>query len=220
MLKASTLELTKEFHLDEVPQWHARYNIAPMQAAPIIQSVAPRKLLVSQWGLLPHWTKDTKIAHQLINARAETIEKKAVFRELISTHRCIVPADGFYEWRREGRMRLPHFVHKPEGLLSMAGLWSRWRSPDGLDVDTFTIITTAANDDMKELHERMPVFFDAEARALWLSDTKDEAALKQLLVAPKAKQLVLTPVSTHVNSVQVDDEKCLEPPATTQLRLL
>jgi putative SOS response-associated peptidase YedK len=102
----------------------------------------------------------------------------------------------------------------------MAGLWSRWRSGDGVEVDTFTIITTAANDDVRELHDRMPIFFTAEQRALWLSDTKDEAALSQLLVAPAAKQLVLTPVSTHVNSVQVDDERCLEPPATTQLRLL
>lgn len=221
VLKASTLELSREFHLDEVPQWSARYNIAPMQAAPIIQSSAPRRLLIAQWGLLPHWTKDVKIAHQLINARSETIEKKAVFRELISTHRCIVPADGFYEWHREGKQRLPHFIHLPDSkLLSLAGLWSRWRSPDGLDVDTFTIITAAANDDMKELHARMPIFFDPEQRALWLSDTRDEAAVKELLKPPPAKQLMLTAVSTHVNSVAVDDERCLEPPATVQLRLL
>lgn len=221
VLKASTFEMQKHFHLDEVPQWTARYNIAPMQAAPIIQSIAPRKLLVAQWGLLPHWTKDVKIAHQLINARSETIDTKAAFRELLSTHRCIVPADGFYEWHREGKQRLPHFIHRRDSaLLSMAGLWSRWRSPDGLDVETFTIITAAANDDMKELHERMPIFFTDEQRALWLSDTRDEAAVKGLLKAPLAKQLTLTAVSTHVNSVQVDDERCLEPPATVQLRLL
>ena len=221
VLKASTFEMQKHFHLDEVPQWHARYNIAPMQAAPIIQSVTPRRLSLAQWGLLPHWTKDVKLAHQLINARAETIDRKAVFHELLPTHRCIVPADGFYEWHREGRQRLPHFVHRADAsLLSLAGLWSRWRSPDGLDVETFTIITAAANGDMKALHERMPIFFTDEQRALWLSDTRDEAALKQLLQPPAARQLVLQAVSTHVNSVQVDDERCLEAPATVQLRLL
>src|SRR5262245_58341548 len=109
VLKASTLELQKHFQLEEVPQWHARFNIAPMQAAPIIHSTAPRRLQVAQWGLLPPWTKDVKIAHQLINARSETITTKPAFRGLIGTHRCIVPADGFYEWHREGKQRLPHY---------------------------------------------------------------------------------------------------------------
>jgi putative SOS response-associated peptidase YedK len=221
VLKASKVELSKQFHLDEVPQWSARYNIAPLQAAPIIHSAAPKRLVLAQWGLLPHWAKDPKIAHTLINARAETIEQKSVFRELVGTHRCVVPADGFYEWRHEGRQRLPHFVHRTDGaLLAMAGLWSRWRSPDGLDVDTFTIITTAANSDVKELHERMPVLLSGEGLGLWLSDTKDHRAVEALLVTPPGKQLLLTPVSSHVNSVNVDDPRCLEPPTTIQLRLL
>lgn len=221
VLKASTLDLKREFHLEEVPPLHARYNIAPLQAAPIIQAVQPKRLMLAQWGLLHAWAKDAKLAHQLINARAETLTEKNAFKDLLGTHRCLVPADGFYEWRHEGKQRLPHFIHPREAkLLAMAGLWSRWRSPDGLDVDTFTIITTAANDDVRTLHERMPIFLDGEARALWASDTHDLKALSALLVPPAAGQLVLTPVGTHVNSVSVDDERCLEAPATVQLSLL
>ena len=108
VLKASALDLQRQFHLDEVPQLTARYNIAPLQAAPIILDAAPRKLVVAQWGLLPRWAKSTKIAHQLINARAETLKDKAAFKELLAGHRCLVPCDGFYEWRKEGAQRLPH----------------------------------------------------------------------------------------------------------------
>lgn len=221
VLRASALDLQRQFNLDEVPQLHARYNIAPLQAAPIIHSAQPRHLVVAQWGLLPKWAKDAKLAHQLINARAETLDEKNAFKDLLDAHRCLVPADGFYEWRHEGKQRLPHFIHRRDGvLLAMAGLWSRWRSPDGLDVDTFTIITTAANDDVRTLHERMPVFLDEAQRGVWMSDTHDHAALRQVLVAPQAGQLVLDAVGTHVNSVAVDDERCLEPPTTVQLRLL
>jgi putative SOS response-associated peptidase YedK len=222
VLKASTLDLKREFHLDEVPALHARYNIAPLQAAPVILDHAPRKLVLAQWGLLPRWAKDARLAHQLINARAETLESKPAFRDLLGTHRCLVPCDGFYEWRHEGPQRLPHFVHDAGGhLLAMAGLWSRWRSPDGLDLDTFTIITTRANAALRSLHERMPVFLDAEARERWLSGpTSDLAALEALLVPWHGSPLEITPVSQHVNSVTVDDERCLEPPSTVQLRLL
>lgn len=220
VLKASALDLQREFHLDEVPSTTARFNIAPMQAAPIILDAAPRKLSIAQWGLLPRWAKDSKVAHQLINLRAETLDTK--FKDLLSTHRCLVPCDGFYEWRREGRVRQPHFIHRPDGhLLAMAGLWNRWRSHEGLEVDTFTVITTRASAELQSLHDRMPVFLDEEGRHRWLSGpTKDLAALEQLLTPWHASPLAITEVSTHVNSVQVDDERCLEPPATVQLRLL
>ena len=222
VLKASALDLQREFRLDEVPSLAARYNIAPMQAAPIITDAAPKKLTIAQWGLLPHWAKNTKIAHQMINARSETLRIKGAFKELLTTHRCLIPADGFYEWRHEGRSRLPHFVHRPDGrLLAMAGMWSRWRSPDGLDLDTFVIITTGANTELQSLHDRMPVFLDDEGRQRWLSgSTRDFAALEALLKPWHASPLEVTEVSQHVNSVQVDDAACLAPPATHQLRLL
>jgi putative SOS response-associated peptidase YedK len=220
VLKASTLDLQKQFGLDEVPSFSARYNIAPMQAAPIILDAAPRKLVIAQWGLLPRWAKDPKVAHSLINLRSETLDTK--FKELLSTHRCVIPCDGFYEWRHEGKSRLPHFIHRPDGhLLAMAGLWNRWRSPEGLELDTFTVITTAANAQLKSLHDRMPVFLDEEGRQRWLTGpTKDLASLEALLKPWHASPLELTRVSTHVNSVKVDDPQCLEPPATEQLQLL
>lgn len=222
VLKASALDLQRQFGLDEVPQLHARYNIAPLQAAPVILDSAPKKLVLAQWGLLPHWAKDAKVAHQLINARAETIKEKPAFRELLAAHRCIVPADGFYEWRHEGKQRLPHFVHDEKNeLLAMAGLWNRWRSPDGLEFDTFTIITTTANGDLQSLHDRMPVILDAEDRGRWLSGpSTDLAALESLLRPWHGSKLEYVQVSQHVNAVGVDDERCLAPPTTVQLRLL
>lgn len=222
VLKASALELQKTFHLDEVPQLTARYNIAPLQAAPVILDAAPRKLTVAQWGLLPRWAKDPRLAHQLINARAETLKEKPAFKELLGDHRCLVPCDGFYEWRHEGPRRVPHFIHDAgDQVLAMAGLWNRWRSPDGLDVDTFTIITTQATGQLQSLHERMPVFLDAEGRERWLSGaTTDLPALEALLRPWHGAALAIDEVGAHVNSVAVDDERCLAPPTTVQLRLL
>ena len=218
VLKASALDLQREFHLDEVPQVTARYNIAPLQAAPVILDAAPRKLTLAQWGLLPRWARSAKSAHQLINARSETLKDKAAFKELLGTQRCLVPCDGFYEWRHEGPQRLPHFVHRPDGhLLAMAGLWNRWRSPDGLEVDTFTVITTRASAQLQSLHERMPVFLDTQGQRRWL--THDLAPLDDLL-HPWGGALEVTQVSQHVNSVSVDDQRCLEPPSSVQLRLL
>ncbi len=220
VLKASALDLKQQFHLDEVPPLHARYNIAPMQAAPIILAAAPRKLVMAQWGLLPHWAKDEKAAHHLINTRAESLKEKPAFHALLAKHRCVVPADGFYEWRHEGTRRLPHFVHAPGNqLMAMAGLWSRWRSPEGLEIDTFSIITTAANAQVETLHDRMPVLLDTAGRAQWLG-ANDLPALEALLHPWQGGPLALDEVSQHVNSVAVDDERCLAPPSTVQLRLL
>ncbi|MFO0597206.1 MAG: SOS response-associated peptidase [Myxococcaceae bacterium] len=233
VLKASAIELTQQFHLDEVPPLSARYNIAPLQAAPIIQATAPkepRRLTMAQWGLLPKWAKDASLAHQLINARVESLERKPAFKDLIATHRCVVPADGFYEWSHAGHTKQPHFIHpRTGGLLALAGLWSRWRSPDGLDVDTFTILTAGANDDLRLpeiagaksplLHQRMPIFLDEPGWTTWLSSAGlDE--VRPLLHSPPPGVLAFHAVGAHVNQVAFDDPRCLEPATTLQLRLL
>ncbi len=219
VLKASGPELARAFHLDEVPPWTARFNIAPMQAAPIIVG---REARLARWGLLPPWAKDASLAHKLINARAETLAEKPAFKELLVAHRCVVPTNGFFEWRHEGEQRLPHYVHPADGsLLAMAGLWSRWRGPDHLDVDTFTVITTRSNAALQSLHDRMPALLDDEGRARWLSGpSHDVPALEALLTPWHGAALEATQVSQHVNSVAVDDERCLEPAQTVQLRLL
>jgi putative SOS response-associated peptidase YedK len=218
VLKTSTLELKREFHLDQVPALHARYNIAPTQAAPIIR--APKTMVVAQWGLLPSWAKEARQAHTLINARVETLKTKASFRTLLGTHRCLVPCDGFYEWRRDGRQRVPHFIHDPKDrLMAMAGLWNRWRSAEGIEVDTFTIVTTAARGPLTALHDRSPVFLADEGRDAWLDPHLDFAQVEGLL-RPRVLEVAIDEVAPFVNSVAIDDERCLSAPTTTQLRLL
>ena len=221
-LKTSALDLQRELSLDETPQLEARYNIAPTQAAPIVTDAAPRHLVTARWGLLPAWAKDTRIASKLINARAETLLQKAVFRELLGHHRCLVPCDGFYEWKRHGTQRTPMYIDRPDhGLLTMAGLWTTWRSPEGMDVVTFTVVTTRANDAVRPVHDRMPVFLDAAGRERWLSGpTKDTAALLELLAPWRGEPLEVYQVSPKVNSVTADDPGCIEPAKTVQLSLL
>lgn len=223
VLKASPAELKKVFHLEQVPEaLPPRFNIAPLQAAPIITDAAPKTLTVARWGLLPHWAKDTKIASRMINARGETLRRRGAFKELLADHRCLVPCDGFYEWKRDARLKRPHFIHAASGgLLAMAGLWSRWRSPDGLDVVTFTVITSASNELVRPLHDRMPVFLDEEGRRRWLSGpTHDLAALEELLHPWRGAALAEYEVTPHVNKATVDDPTCLEPARTVQLSLL
>lgn len=223
VLKASPAELQKVFHLEHVPEaLPPRFNIAPLQAAPVILDASPKELTVARWGLLPHWAKDPKIASRMINARAETVAKRTAFKELLPGHRCIVPCDGFYEWRKTGRVHQPHFVHAASGEpLAMAGLWSRWRSPEGLDVLTFTVLTCAANPLVRPIHDRMPVFLDDEGRRRWLSGPAyDLAALEELLRPWHGAPLAEYEVSPHVNKASVDDPACLEPAHTVQLSLL
>lgn len=223
VLKASPAELQKVFHLEEVPEvLPPRFNIAPLQAAPVILDAAPKALTIARWGLLPHWAKDAKVASRMINARAETLATRGAFKELLPDHRCLVPCDGFYEWKREGRARQPHFIHAASGeLLAMAGLWSRWRSPDGLDVVTFTVVTSASNPLVASIHDRMPVFLDEAGRKEWLSGTgTDLASLQRLLHPWDGAPLAEYAVTPHVNKATADDPACLEPARTVQLSLL
>ncbi len=221
-LKTSAIDLQREFNLDAEPQLEARYNIAPTQAAPVIVDTAPRRLTLARWGLIPTWAKDARIAAKLINARSETLAEKPAFKDLLLDHRCLVPCDGFYEWRRHGKQKTPMFIEAPEhGPLAMAGLWTSWRSPEGVDVMTFTIVTTAANETVRPIHDRMPAFLDREARARWLSGpTKDAAALLELLRPWHAGPLRAYEVSPHVNAVAADDPTCIAPATTVQLTLL
>jgi len=223
VLKASPAELQKVFHLEHVPEaLPPRFNIAPLQAAPVILDASPKELTVARWGLLPHWAKDAKIASRMINARAETVATRSVFKELLPDHRCLVPCDGFYEWRKVGRVHQPHFVHAASGqLLAMAGLWSRWRSPDGLEVLTFTVVTCPSNELVRKIHDRMPVFLDEEGRRRWLGGAAYGLAdLQAVLQTWNGAPLAEYEVSPHVNKATVDDPACLEPARTVQLSLL
>lgn len=219
-VKSTDVELQKELGFSVVP--HApRYNLAPTQAAPIVLDSAPHQLTIAQWGLIPSWAKEASIASKLINARAESLSEKPAFKDAYAHRRCLVVADGFYEWRHAGRTSQPMYITLgSKRPFTMAGLWETWRAHAELTVVTFTIITTAANPFMAGLHDRMPVIIDREQRAQWLGHATTGEQLQALLQPWHGESLAAYEVSPHVNSVAVDDPKCIAPATQVQLSLL
>lgn len=161
-----------------------RYNIAPNQRAVVIMSEGKRKLEMMQWCLIPSWAKDPSIGNRMINARAETLAEKPSFKRLIGKRRCLVLADGFYEWRKEGKRKVPlRIVRKDRQPFAFAGLWDSWRNPDANELHSFTIITTEANDLLRPIHDRMPVILHQTDEQLWLDpNVNDAAKLRPFLV--------------------------------------
>ncbi len=199
-LSANEAELNLRFELEggEAP-YVPRYNGAPTQLLAIITGESPHKLSYHRWGLIPPWAKDISIGNKMINARAETITEKASFRTPLFSKRCLVPADGFYEWQQDtGKQPYRIFV-KSNVLFAMAGLWERWKSPAGEVVDSFNIITTEANEFMKPIHNRMPVILKREDEKTWLG-SKDSAEILSLLRPYPAEDMDAFPVSKQVNS--------------------
>lgn len=185
------------------PSW----NVAPTDPVPAIAvREGERRLGTLRWGLVPWWASDTKIAARQINARAETLTTKNAYREAFQRRRCIVPADGFYEWRRVAGGKQPMFISRRDGdMLAFAGLWASWRGPDrtGERLVTCSIVTTTANDAIAPIHDRMPVLLPPAAWASWLDpDNDDTDTLSQLLVPAPSDLLVAWPVSGRVNSVR------------------
>ena len=180
-----------------------KYNIAPTQEVlTVVNDGSENRAQVMKWGLIPFWAKDPKIGSRMINARAETVVEKPVFREAFSKRRCLVVADGFYEWKKtpEGRMPM-RIVLKSGGPFGFAGLWETWKSPDGQSVKSCTIITTTANSLMEPIHNRMPVILSHEAERDWLDVTQsDTAELRELLVPYAASEMEVYEVSSLVNS--------------------
>ncbi len=196
------------------------YNVAPTQDVfAVVEDDGARHLDAFFWGLVPSWAKDAKIGSRMINARAETLAEKSSFKKPFATRRCLVPADGFYEWKKLGGgskpKKQPMFIRRADGEpLAFAGLWSVWRGPDK-DQDplrSLTIITTTPNATMAPIHDRMPVILPEDRWATWLDrDNHDVDVLGQLLVPASDDLLVLTPVSTLVNNVRNNGPELLEP---------
>lgn len=208
-----------ERQTDDVPP---SYNVAPTASVYAVTEHADQRVLVKfRWGLVPHWAKDRKIASKLINARAESVAEKPAFREVFKRKRCLIPADGFYEWRAHAEgPKVPYFIHHADGTpLAFAGMWASWRNPDVADDDdptawlrTCTIITTEAGPKMAQLHSRMPVLLAAEAWDAWLDrDLQDPDAARQLLATASDEPLTWHAVSTRVNSVRFDDATLIDP---------
>ena len=194
--------------------WHGeplsgpRYNVAPTQHAPVLlNDDAGRRLEMLRWGLIPSWAKDPAIGNKMINARAETVAEKPSYRTAFRKRRCLVPVGGFFEWKREGKTKVPHWIHPASsGVVTLAGLWERWYPEGAEPVTTFTILTTSANAFVSSLHDRMPVIVDDADRDAWLDPAADPAALATLLRPCAEDRLAAYPVSTRVNSPTNDDE--------------
>ncbi len=217
-LKANPLELQAEFELADVPVIQARFNVAPTQTAPIIIAPNAHALTLARWGLIPSWAKELKRITHTFNARAETVTQKGIFKDAFAHRRCLVPVDGFYEWRQVGKLRQPlHITLQSHCPFTLAGIWETWRSPEGIEAVTFSIVTTDSNDFIRGIHDRMPVVIAAEDRQAWLTDN---AHAVDFLHPWKGELLTAIEVSQAVNKVAIDDPRCLEPAKTVQMPLL
>ena len=204
----------RRFSLGIVPfGFKPRFNIAPTQDAPIILDASPETITMAHWGLIPHWATDAKIGYRMINARAETIAEKPTFRRLFQRQRCLVLADGFYEWQRLGNHKQPlRITFKCGAVFAFAGLWHTWDDPSAKQPKTtFTIITTSANRLLKPIHDRMPVILKETDEKLWLSGDLSERKALALLKHYPASDMQTEEVSPLVNSPRNDRPEVLRP---------
>jgi putative SOS response-associated peptidase YedK len=206
--------------------WSPRHNIAPTQPVPVIRQNPKepiRQLSLMKWGLIPAWSKDTSGAAHMINARSETAATKPAFREALKSCRCLIPADGFYEWSRDGKTKQPFCFEVDDGeLFAFAGLWDGWRDASGNWMKTCSILTTTPNAVTSAIHDRMPVILDPDNYDLWLDPGMTDPNVVSELPKPyDARLMQCFPVSTRINHVGNDDEECLRPVelAETQNRL-
>jgi putative SOS response-associated peptidase YedK len=213
MLTTPVDALRQMFLFTERPNLAPRYNIAPTQEVPIVRPTrdgAGRELIMVRWGLVPYWADDPKIGNRLINARRESVARTAAFREAYQRRRCLAPADGFFEWQKDGRTRQPLVVRrKDQAPFAFAGLWERWPQPGGGVLRSCTIITCPANELIAPVHDRMPVILATEDYERWLDPSRADG--RELLEPYPAAELEAFPVNPRVNSPQYDDPECIAP---------
>lgn len=208
--------IAEQFQIKEPPLFKARYNIAPSQSVVAIRitpETKTRACVLLRWGLIPSWANDLKIGAQCINAKAETVAEKPAFRAAFKKRRCLVLADGFYEWVLQGTRKQPMWIGlKTKAPFAFVGLWEHWQSAKGAPIETCTIITTEANTFMQPIHSRMPVILSPASYDHWLDPGfTDVAVLNAFLRPSPSDDLMAYPVSTLVNSPQNDIRQCLEP---------
>lgn len=205
--------LADVFDVDPPRELTPRFNIAPTQTIPIVRAGkgSPRECSMVRWGLIPSWAKDQKIGARMINARGETVAEKPSFRSAAKSRRCLIPADGFYEWVKKAGGKQPHFIHFADARpFAFAGLWERWHKGEGVPLETCTIITTTPNEMISDLHDRMPVILPNTLYDEWLEPTAmSPERLQQILVPHPAEGMEAYPVSTYVNKPINDGPDCI-----------
>jgi putative SOS response-associated peptidase YedK len=202
--------------LDGWPNFTDHYRIPPSSLAPVIRQAPDgrRAADLLKWGLIPHWAKDETIGRKLINARGETVAEKPSFRSAYRKRRCIVPASGFYEWRQVAgqKWKQPYYISLRNGeLMGMGGLWESWTSPEGEIVRTYCIITTAANDIMAPIHDRMPVILKPDTWKAWLEPDADPRTIAPLVAPLPSEAMQVWPVSRQVSKARDDDRSLIAP---------
>jgi putative SOS response-associated peptidase YedK len=206
--------LAEEFQLDSTAEISPSYNVAPtQQVAAVVEDEGGRRLEMFRWGLVPFWAEDPEIGSRMINARSETAPEKPSFRRAFRGRRCLIAADGFYEWKRENGGKQPYYFRMQDGRpFAFAGLWESWEKGDGT-LRTCAILTTRANSVLEGIHDRMPVILPHDAYNAWLDPDADREELGELMIPYPNDDLETYPVSRFVNSPRNNDERCIEPAA-------
>lgn len=196
------------FYSEDIERYNPlpTYNVAPSQLHPILSNKDPNRLQFFKWGLVPFWAKDPKIGYKMINSRIETILEKPSFKNAIQRRRCLVPIDSFYEWKKEGNIKQAYRIQfNCAEVFSLAGIWEHWKSDLGEEIYSFSLITQEANEDMKDLHHRMPAILYPEDEKLWLENEVPTKDLLKIISPLKKGELKISKVSTKVNSPRNND---------------
>lgn len=212
-LSTTAASIQEHFSLPNIPVLTPRYNIAPSQNVAVVRQspeTKQRELVKMRWGLIPPWAKDMKIGYSLINARAETVDEKPSFRPAFQKRRCLIVADGFYEWSHEQKKKQPFYIRMNDAsLFGFAGLWETWSDPGGSIIESCTILTTAANELISKIHDRMPVIMLQKNYDLWLSPDAKPSETRKLLQSIASAELTSYPISALVNNPKNDDPACI-----------
>src|SRR6478736_3944345 len=205
-------KIEKRFNIPLTEPWKPRYNAAPSQLMPVITNRNQSEFSFFKWGFIPSWSLNESVALNLINARSETVFSKAPFKEAIRAQRCLIPADGFFEWKKEGKAKVPYRITlNSDEAFVFAGIWDTWENPiNGELLNTFTILTTPSNKMMRELHERMPVILPKAIENHWLDDRLKESDINDLMRPYDADQMNYYKVNKVVNSADYNTPECIQ----------
>lgn len=218
-ISAARQELVERFHIEDPETFKPRYNAAPAQILPLITHESPQGFSYFYWGSAPKWANNKSFAERIVNTRAEWINEKPVLKKTLKTNRCLIPADGFYAWKKVGKKTMVpwRFTLKSKALFSMAGLWEEFEDAEGNAFHTFSIITIPSSLWIVDITERIPVIFGVEQEKIWLNKQTDESGLLALLNQNAATQLEAYHVSPLINSIEKEGAYLIKPtPATDQ----